>query len=63
MFNIYALSRQGLLCPVAKALRKPNKDERSGHEKASERPSFYPEETFTGHHFIFDKPISFGLFC
>ncbi|WP_314815980.1 hypothetical protein [Hoylesella nanceiensis] len=40
MFNIYALARQCLLCPVAKALRKPNKDERSGHEKASDPTLF-----------------------
>lgn len=40
LFNSYALARQGVYCPVAKALREPNKDERSGHEKASDPTLF-----------------------
>ncbi|MGP1590241.1 MAG: hypothetical protein ACTTHI_00410 [Prevotella sp.] len=63
MFNIYALARPSLHCPVTKALRKSNKDERSGHEKASEHPSFYLEETFTGNPILFEKTILFDLFC
>jgi len=40
LFNIYALARQDVSFPVAKALRKPNKDERSGHKKASDPTLF-----------------------
>jgi len=48
---------------VTKAFGVNNKGATSGHEKASERPSFYLEETFTGNPILFEKTILFDLFC
>jgi len=54
LFKVNALARPSQHCPVAKAFSVYNKGATSRHKKASERSSFYLEETFTGNHFIFD---------
>jgi len=63
LFNINALVRPSLHCPLTKAFGVNNKDLTRRHKKASERPSFYLEETFTGNPILFEKTIFFDLFC
>ncbi|WP_198024628.1 hypothetical protein [Prevotella sp. oral taxon 299] len=63
MFNVNALARPSLHCPVTKAFGVYNKDLTRRHEKASEPTLFIYQEWFTGYPIIFEKTILFDLFC